>query len=106
MLPTSRHALLLKNCKQQQAQQTQQQYQQQQQFLQEAETWKAAETQKFLEKAPEWKDPKTYRVKGRRGYGLYAGESASSESFSNAPPTNSCRIQIHDHRFQLMAWKG
>jgi len=90
---------------QQQSQQAQQQYQQQQQFMQNAEAWKAEETQKFLEKAPEWKDPATYGSKVADMM-EYLQEIGFEREFLERAANEFLPIQIHDHRFQLLAWKG
>ena len=90
---------------QQQAQQAQQQYQEQQRFLQNAEAWKAEETQKFLEKAPEWKDPATY---GKKVAGMmeFLQEVGFEREFLERAANEYLPIQIHDHKFQLLADKA
>ena len=90
---------------QQQAQQTQQQYQEQQKFLQHAEAWKNAETQKFLEKAPEWKDPATYGKKVARMM-EFLQENGFEREFLERAANEYLPIQIHDHKFQLLADKA
>jgi hypothetical protein len=89
----------------QQTQQYQQQQLQQQQFMQNAEAWRAEEAVKFADMAPEWKDPKAYP-------GLVAEmmdfmkEIGFEQDFLARAANEFLPIQIHDHRFQLMAWYG
>jgi hypothetical protein len=89
----------------QQAQQAQQQQLQHQQFMQNAEAWRAEEAQKFADKAPEWKDPKAYPglVAGMMDY---LGEVGFEQDFLQRAATEFLPIQIHDHRFQMLAWDG
>jgi hypothetical protein len=89
----------------QQAQQAQQQYQQQQQFLQNAEAWRAEEAQKFAEKFPEWKDPKTYQANVSKVMD-FMKEIGFEQDFLARAATEFLPIQIHDSRFQTMAWKA
>jgi hypothetical protein len=91
---------------QQQSQQAQQQYQQQQQFMQNAEAWKAQETEKFLEKAPEWKDQATYGKKVAAIMNYLEKDIGFEREFLERAANEFLPIQIHDHKFQLMAWKS
>jgi hypothetical protein len=95
-----------RELEQQQSQQAQQQQKEWQEFAQAREAWKDAETQKFLEKAPEWKDQATYgkKVAGMMDY-LENGIGFEREFLERAA-NEYLPIQIHDHKFQLLAWKG
>jgi hypothetical protein len=90
---------------QQQTQQAQQQWQEQQQFLKDAEAWRAEETQKFLEAAPEWKDPATYGSKVA-GMMKFLQKIGFQREFLERAANEYLPIQIHDHKFQVLAWKA
>jgi len=89
----------------QQDRQYQQQQLQQQQFLQNAEAWRAAEAQKFADKFPEWKDPKTYQAKVSEVMD-FMKEVGFEQDFLARAATEFLPIQIHDSRFQELAWKA
>lgn len=89
----------------QQSQQYQQQQLQQQQYMQNAEAWRAEEAVKFADKFPEWKDPKTYQANVSKVMDFMKKTGFEQEFLARAA-TDFLPIQIHDHRFQVMAWKA
>ena len=75
-------------------------------FLQNAEAWKAQETEKFLEKAPEWKDPETYGEKVAEVMNYLEKDIGFERGVSQRAANEYLPIQIHDHRSRLMVWKS
>lgn len=89
----------------QQAQQAKQQQLQYQQYIQNAEAWRAEEAVKFADKFPEWKDPKTYQANVSKVMD-FMQKTGFEQDFLARAATDFLPIQIHDHRFQVMAWKA
>jgi len=74
-------------------------------FMQQAEAWRAEEAVKFADKFPEWKDPKTYQANVSKVMDFMKKTGFEQEFLARAA-TEFLPIQIHDHRFQVMAWKA